>query len=200
MTDPAEDHIRRRRLGDRNRILEIAAERLAEHGYNATSLADIAILGGVEASVVSFHFPTKEDLVEAVLRAGIDHALDAIDRALADGAGSGADRLGRAMEAYLEAVSANQHMTRANIRCYRSVSPVLRRGLAVHTRGFVDRWISLIAAGQQDGSLRDDVDASVVARMVIAALNSAVTWMHAEDIGDVARQFRATLLDGLSVR
>ena len=136
----------RRREADRVQILDIAAERFADHGYGATSLADIAILGGVEPTVVNFHFPTKEDLVEAVLRAGIDHALAAMDDAMsADApAADGAEALGRSMGAYLRAVTANQHMTRANIRCYRSVPPVVRRGLAVHMRDFVDTWIALI--------------------------------------------------------
>ena len=48
--------------------------------------------------------------------------------------------------------------------------------------------------------MRSDVEAPVVARMVIAALNSAVTWMRPADIDAVAEQFRSVLLDGLTNR
>jgi TetR/AcrR family transcriptional regulator, cholesterol catabolism regulator len=190
----------RRRDANREKILQFAAERLSEHGYGATSLADIAILGELEPAVVTFHFPTKEDLVEAVLRAGLDHANDAVDRALTaiDPGASGAERLSTAISAYLQAISAQHHMTRANIRCYRSVPPVVRRGLAVHMREFVETWTQMIEAGRADGSLRADIEPPVVARMVIAALNSAVTWMHTDDIEGVTRQFCAALLHGIA--
>lgn len=188
----------RRRDADRTKILQAAAERLAEHGYGATSLADVALLSQVEPAVVSFHFPTVEDLVEAVLRAGIDHARTAIDQALEDTpAGStGADRLGVAIDAYLRSISERQHMTRANIRCYRSVPPVLRRGLAVHMREFVETWCELLEAGRTDGSLQPDLQPEMVARVLIAALNSTVT-AGSSQIDNTAAQLKLVLLDGL---
>lgn len=189
----------RRRDASRARILQVAADRLAEHGYAATSLADVAILGALEQTVVNFHFPTKEDLVEAVLKTGIDHSKAAIDSAVAELASdaTGADRIEAAISAYLRAISDQRNMTRANIRCYRSVPPVLRRGLSVHMREFVETWTELLESGRSDGSLRPDLDPPVVARMIIAALNASVTWMLPDDIENVTEQFGRALLTGV---
>ncbi len=192
----------RRRDASREKILQVAAERLSEHGYGATSLSDVSMLSGLEQTVVNFHFPTKEDLVEAVLKTGLDHAAAAIDQALAqlDQQATGAERIEVAIGAYLHAISDQHHMTRANIRCYRSVPPVVRRGLAVYMRAFVRTWTDLLEAGCADGSLRADLDPGIVARMIIAALNSAVTWMRSADIDSVAEQFCASLLHGVAAR
>ncbi len=199
MAPTPEELAERRRNASREKILHVAAERLAEHGYGATSLSDIAMLAALEQTVVNFHFPTKEDLVEAVLRTGIDHAKAAIDTAIEQLGpdASGAARVETAITAYVHAISDQHHMTRANIRCYRSVPPVVRRGLAVYMREFVETWTELLADGRDDGSLRGDIDPPVVARMIIAALNSAVTWMRSDDLEHVTRQFRQSLLHGL---
>lgn len=198
MADSSQDIADRRRDAVHASIIRTAAERLAEHGYEATSLSDVAMLADIEPAVVTFHFPTKEDLVEAVLRAGIDHARSLIDGALTalEPDASSADQLNVAIGAYLQAISQNQHVTRANIRCYRSVPPVLRRGLAVHMREFVETWTELLAAGKADGSLRPELDVAVCARMLIAALNSTVTW-KSDDVDKTVAQLQMALLTGL---
>ena len=198
MVSSSDNLTNRRRDANRTRILDSAAERLAEHGYGATSLADVALLAQVDPAVVSFHFPTVEDLVEAVLRAGIDHARSTIDEALAaaPSADTGAERLAIAMNAYLRAISERQHVTRANIRCYRSVPPVVRRGLAVHMREFVETWSELLEAGRADNSLHRELQPGLVARVLIAALNSTVT-ADPSEIDTTADQLRLVILEGI---
>ena len=192
-----DDRAERRRDAARQKILGAAAPRLAEHGYGATSLADVSLLSDVEPAVVSFHFPTVEDLVEAVLRAGIGHARQAINEALdVSDATTGAEQLGVAIDAYLRAISLNEHVTRANIRCYRSVPPVVRRGLAVHMREFVETWTELIGAGMADKTLRPDLDPELAARVLIAALNSTLTRPE-ENIEATAAQLQTMILGGL---
>lgn len=187
-----------RREMARDNIIGVAAKRLADNGYQATSLSDVAMLANVEPATVAFHFPTKEDLVEAVLRAGVDHARSLINGALTalEPGATAADRLEVAIGAYLQAISQNQHVTRANIRCYRSVPPVLRRGLSIHMREFVETWTELLEAGKTDGSLRADIDVPVCARMLIAALNSTITW-RSDDLDATTQQVRTVLLNGL---
>ncbi len=196
----SEDFAERRRSSDLEKILEVAARRLADHGYNATSLADIAILGDVEPSVVTFHFPSREDLVDAVLRTGIEDATAAITSALDElpDDTTGSARLTVAMTAYLTAVNANRHMTRANIRCYQSVPRVVRRALRVYMRRFVKLWIDLVESGQQDGTIREDIDPPLAARMIIAALNSSVTWVGDAPTPETLDQFPTMLMSGLS--
>ena len=51
----------------RTRILAAAERRFASHGVAATALREIAADAGVAINLISYHFKTKEDLLEAVL-------------------------------------------------------------------------------------------------------------------------------------
>jgi len=54
----------------RDRIVEAAYEALAEQGYDATSVKDIAGRAGVAPGLVHYYFRTKEDLVLAAIEWG----------------------------------------------------------------------------------------------------------------------------------
>ena len=65
---------RRRRAGQageadsaRERILAAAERRFAERGVSATALREIAAASGVAINLISYHFKTKDELLEAVL-------------------------------------------------------------------------------------------------------------------------------------
>jgi AcrR family transcriptional regulator len=64
-----------RRSGTRERIQAVAVELFAEHGYDKTSLREIAERLDVTKAALYYHFNTKEDIVVSLfddLLAGID--------------------------------------------------------------------------------------------------------------------------------
>ncbi|MGE0707925.1 MAG: TetR/AcrR family transcriptional regulator [Planctomycetota bacterium] len=63
-----------------DRILRAAAPAFAELGYLATKLADVAKAVGIRRPSLLYHFPTKDELYEAVIHsafADLDRALQA---------------------------------------------------------------------------------------------------------------------------
>ena len=64
----AEVYSRRREKSEamRRRVCEAAATHLAEFGYYRTSIGKIAERAGVSQGALQHHFPTKDDLIEAV--------------------------------------------------------------------------------------------------------------------------------------
>ncbi|MFJ9345388.1 TetR family transcriptional regulator [Streptomyces sp. NPDC101237] len=54
----------------RRRIVEAAAAEFAEHGYDGTSLHRIVRSAGVTMGALTFHFPSKSGLADAVQEAG----------------------------------------------------------------------------------------------------------------------------------
>lgn len=51
----------------RKKIMDAAEARMRAFGYNATSFRDVAEDVGVRSASVHYHFPSKEDLAEAVV-------------------------------------------------------------------------------------------------------------------------------------
>jgi AcrR family transcriptional regulator len=52
----------------RERILDVAEELFANNGYNGTSLRDVARSAELQTAAIGYHYPTKEDLFDTVIR------------------------------------------------------------------------------------------------------------------------------------
>ena len=201
-TDLAPDRIRKGER-TRTRILEAAADVLARRGYAAATLTEIASVAKMQAGSLYYHFDSKDAIVEEVMAVGLEHARDAIRTALkAIGEdASGHDRLMAAVVAYIAAITLDSDFTKANIRCFEESPETTRENLAVPLREFANGWVRLVESGQHDGSLRKDVEARVVARMTISAMNSVVGWWRVDGefhIEQVAHMFASTVVDGLA--
>ena len=157
----------------------------------------------MQAGSLYYHFDSKDAIVEEVLRVGIDHARDAIRAALkaAGENASGHDRLMAAIIAYVTVITIDSDFSQANIRCYAEAPEATRANLAVPLRDFANGLIRLIESGQRDKSVRNDVEARVIARMTIAAMNSVIGWWRPNGevtIEGVAQMFASTMADGLA--
>ena len=201
-TEIAESRVRKGER-TRSRILNAAASVLAREGYAAATLTEIAAVAKMQAGSLYYHFDSKEAIVEEVLRVGIDHARIAIREALAvvGAEASGRERLNISVEAYIKHITKDSDFTHANIRCFQEAPGSTRGNLAVPLREFANGWVSLIEAGQKDQSLRGDIDARVLARMIISAMNSVSGWWTDDgelDISGVAEMYGSSVINGLT--
>jgi len=154
----------------RQRLIDAAIARFASEGLNA-SFDVIAADVGVTKGALYHHFGSKEALIEAVYRESIKrHAARVIDES-AEGAGRG--RLLGLID--------------ASTRLYTSGTPFHRLLLRLHLEAGVNRshlaaiarkvqhnqreyMAGLVRLGQQDGSIRRDLDPEAVGYTVNAAL------------------------------
>src|SRR6185436_8844025 len=100
----------------KGRVLDAAAWLFRRHGYAAVTLKDIAARAAMQAGSLYYHFDTKEDLVAAVLSAGVDGAFAATREAV-EALGVGADPLARlraAIGAHLRVVLSEHAYASAN--------------------------------------------------------------------------------------
>ena len=74
-----------RKQQTRSQLIETALEVMAERGINATRTVDVAVRAGVAHGTVFLHFPTREDLVVAV----VDRHVEAVAARLHELAGDG---------------------------------------------------------------------------------------------------------------
>ena len=102
----------------RSRILDAAARVLSERGYAGLRLADVADVAELQAPAIYYYFPSREDLIEEVMWAGIadmrEHVASVLDDT-PDGT-SALDRLLIAAEAHLRHELEISDYTTASIR------------------------------------------------------------------------------------
>ncbi|MGE0623329.1 MAG: TetR/AcrR family transcriptional regulator [Pseudomonadales bacterium] len=65
-------------LEARNTLIRTAAGLFAEHGFDGTSLRQVAEGAGVTPAMVAYYFRDKSGLMEAVVRAGLEHLLSVV--------------------------------------------------------------------------------------------------------------------------
>ena len=112
----------------RKRILDAAMELFAERGYHASSNADVAEAAGLTRGAMLYHFPTREDLVEAA----IDHIQERRTEAFEDAAreqGHG-DVTDQAIDAYWELLQQAPFKAFAELEAVARTDPDLARRIA----------------------------------------------------------------------
>lgn len=160
----------------RLRILDAGARVLRTKGYAATRLADIAEVAGLQTGSLAFHFPSKADLLEQVLRHGFDTGLvnvqAAVDREGAEA--SPIQRIESAVRAHLDALEERTDYAPALLRTMDQFPAEARYRLRDVDREYVGYWAELLADGQRAGAVPEDLDAAVLARLVLGAMNATL--------------------------
>lgn len=178
-------------------LLHVAVAVFNERGYEATSMEDLAARLGVTKSAIYHHVRGKEEL----LRLAVDRALDGLFAVTEEPQA----RTGRAIDRL-------EHVVRGSVRVLAAELPfvtlLLRvRGnteaerAALQRRREFDRIVTaLVAAAEEEGDVRPDVDPAVTSRLLFGTVNSLVEWyrpgrgLSADDLADAVVR---TAFDGL---
>lgn len=151
MAQPAPDH--RRAIAERNvEAIIHAAERLLVRGSQA-SIAAVANEAGVSRVTVYAHFPTREQLLEAVVERAVGRAGTALDAAEPE-SGPPLEALDRVIAAGWDELDRNHVIAQAAAE---QLSPeALRRAHHAADR----RIASLVERGRAEGTFRSDLPAN----------------------------------------
>ena len=173
-----------------DQILDIAARQFRARGYAAVSMRDIATEAGMRTPSLYYHFPSKDDLVMAVMDRGITVVRAAVMAALEDlpSEATVVARLETAMRAHLHALHGASDYTSANVRIFGQLPEALRRANMPERRAYQAIWSRLLAP--TCAALPEALPARVA--FVIGALNATLEW------GDPARMPLEVLADQVS--
>ena len=181
-------------------LLDVAVAVFNERGYDATSMEELAGRLGITKSAIYHHVPSKVDL----LRLALDRALDDLF-AVTD---EPAARTGRAIDRL-------EHVVRGSVRVLVDELPyvtlLLRvRGnseveqAALERRREFDRIVTdLVAAAEEEGDVRPDVDPAVTSRLLFGTVNSLTEWYRPDgglSADDLADALVVTTFQGLRAR
>jgi len=152
-----------------DRILAAAERLFAESGFDAVSMNAVAELAGVSKANIFHHFSTKNALYLAVMRQACRHSNPLMDNLESDG-GAFVERLRHFARAHLAHILDNQQTSRLILREIIGNDPQRCRELAEQVFGDnFARLVEIMRAGQKRGELRGDLDAGMVATLLVAA-------------------------------
>lgn len=185
----------------RRRILAATARVLIDNGYGSTRLTDIAELAEVRAGSIYYYFDSKEDLVEEVLRQGVQlphaHVRAAVE-ALPAGASAGR-RLETAVSAQIEVLLDLGEMASAHVRAFSQAPATVQGRVRPLRRAFGRYWSELVGDAVAAGELRDDADPYVVQLFLTTSIERIIEWPRASrrSTADLSRLVCGFLFEGV---
>ena len=181
---------------DLEQVLLVAARAFTEHGYEGTSMQDLAGRLGITKSAIYHHVSGKEEL----LRLATDRALDGLSEVTAEAVamdGKAIDRLEHAVRRSVEVLIDDLPYVALLLRL-RGNTPAEKR--AISRRREIDHAIGdLVAQAEAEGDVRPDVDPAVTARLLFGMVNSLVEWYRPRQSGsaEIADAVCKIAFDGL---
>lgn len=154
-------------------LLEVSARMFAERGYAATSLQHIADELGMLKGSLYYYIKTKDDLLYEVIR-GVYWEGVANFRRIMTGPGDAVERLDRAIQGHVRYLIANITATTVFLHEFEQLSSGRQEELSA--LGYTEQLRDLIRAGQAEGSIRPELDASLAALAVLGATNWIYRW------------------------
>jgi TetR/AcrR family transcriptional regulator, cholesterol catabolism regulator len=162
----------------RSRILDAAAHVLSVKGYAGTRLSDVADYAELQAPAIYYYFPSREDLIEEVMYAGIadmrKHLQEALDALAPDT--SPINKILAAVEAHLRHQLELSDYASASIRNSGQIPERLRARQLKEEAAYGRIWRRLFEEARADGQLRSELDARLAQLLVIGALNWCAEW------------------------
>jgi AcrR family transcriptional regulator len=173
---------------NRERILGAAAELFAEHGLEA-STADIALRAGVGEATLFRRFPSKDDLIVAIL-------LEQMEEASALAADCLAERdPWRGVERFFVAMVERTIEDRGRVQAMKSRC-LARAEFDAPRRRIVDALDDLVRRAQDAGAMRADVTGQDLGLLITAA--ASVGDLPLPGLGgDLWRRYVGVMLDGM---
>jgi AcrR family transcriptional regulator len=173
---------RRKRLtGEERReaILESALEVIAQRGYHASSIDDIAREAGVSKALIYEHFASKQDLYAELLEQHASHLFSALAEAISDAGRDASARLAVGFDAFYGFVEEHRVAWRM---LFREATDPEAVALLDRITGEVTGFVAGVIR-EDPGSRRgpDDEQArehgvQVVAQLLVGAVQSLANW------------------------
>jgi TetR/AcrR family fatty acid metabolism transcriptional regulator len=161
-------------LPKRDLILRAAIDVFAERGYFNAQVADVARAAGVAAGTVYLYFKNKDDLLVSIFERSMRDGLAEGRRAVAD-IDDPRERLRRLAHGHLARLGRDRNLAIVFQVELRQSTKFMERFSSTLLRDYLGLIRAAIADGQRAGLFRDDIKATVAAKMLFGALDEMAT-------------------------
>jgi AcrR family transcriptional regulator len=161
-------------------LLEAATQLIADQGYSATSIAQIAQKAGYSHGLVSQRFGSKSDLIRMLAREFQSYfAIDRLEPALREK--SGLETLIVMIETYLDAVAGSGTLGRAYYELFGEsivLVPEIHDTFVQADRNFRDLLTKTIRSAIRVGRIPPEVDIPALASVVLSIVRgTSMQWL-----------------------
>ncbi|MCA9895179.1 MAG: TetR family transcriptional regulator [Anaerolineae bacterium] len=176
-------------------IVRAAADALREHGYDATTMKDIAARVNLTAASLYHHFKSKDFLLLAVLELGLEQAIAKVEPIAADTRLSNTEKMRAMIHTHVLEVTTNTAIGAAMVFEIKSLlnANFGPRGSSTNDEATIEEFIqrrdsffqrrasferqfrNVIEAGMASSEFRQ-VDAAIVAKAMLGAHNWVGVW------------------------
>lgn len=165
----------------RRRIMDEAAELFLRQGFDGASLRHIAAACGMQAGSLYYHFASKNEILEAVLRRGIEIMVDAFETAAGETAGASARvRLSRHVRAHLAALHENGPYTAVHVTAFRTAPEQVRDVIVPVRDSYEAMWTALLTELVESGELDRATPVGLTRLNLFASMNHSIEWFDTE--------------------
>ncbi|MFB4197564.1 TetR/AcrR family transcriptional regulator [Streptomyces carpaticus] len=173
--------ISNRRNATRQRLYDAAVTLIAEQGFSATTVEEIAERAGVAKGTVYYNFAGKTELFEEVLRDGVDRLAAELRRADETALERGADAVGRLSAAALAGlvfIERNPSLTRLLMAELWRTHRAWHATVVSARQQAVDVVERVLHEGVKDGELDPALDVELTAAALVGMiLVGALDWL-----------------------
>ncbi|MBA0124989.1 TetR/AcrR family transcriptional regulator [Haloechinothrix sp. YIM 98757] len=181
------------------RLVSVATELFAKHGFESTSVQSIVDAAGVTKGAMYHYFDSKDDLLYEIYGRMLRVQTAQLER-VASADLPVTERIRAATVDVIETSIANFDDTKIFWRSMHQLHPDKQAQVRAERRYYHERFRALIQEGQDSGEFRADVPADLVVDYHFGAVHHLSTWYRKDGwlgAGDVGRYFADMLLSAL---
>lgn len=164
---------------ERARVLEISARLFREHGFDKTSVRQIADACDLLPGSLHYRYQSKEDILVDMMRVAIDRTIRRTVSA-ASRESTPVGRIKAAIRAHMELLLSGDDMIYVLLFEWRALTGDARVEIMRERDRYERHWDAMLDALQIEGVIREDVDTHALRLIGLGAVNWMVTWYRAD--------------------
>ncbi|MBU9678347.1 TetR/AcrR family transcriptional regulator [Burkholderia multivorans] len=187
----------------RRQILDAAADVIARRGYAGTMLSEVAAQIDAQPGGIYYHFESREQLFEEVLRHGVEDAYvytQMMVNGLPDTA-TPIERLETAIRAHLERqLTGINNYSRAAYRVMPEIPDDMRQTIEVQQKAYGKLFETLIGAAVEAGEL-EPVNQRAFMFLLLGAVNWVPQWFNPKgrlSVREICDLVMKTMFEGVA--
>jgi len=182
----------------RDHLIDVATSEFCSHGFKGASVRDICSLAGASANAITYHFGSKQNLYDLILSQFADLQVTYVKRTLVSTFETKQEfllRLEMFFEGMLDSYLANREVLLIALRDFEQRS--LDKQASVYSELVKTNFLvsNYITAGKEKGFVADDIDADIVAGIMLDRLVNQARFTHNHkqyfDVTTLDEEYRA---------